>query len=260
MSAPLPAPLRARRIRRNWLNGLLAVLGGQRCPVCDGQPLPLAASWMHSYLRCRRCHLIWVARLPRQEDLAASYRRVHESDYQVRHKRDWTPWMQHKHATLEALGLPRRAARGQRALDLGCGEGAMLRVLEQRGWCARGLELNPTLARAAADQGLHVTTGSVEEFRPTRTYALITMIHLIEHLRHPVAMLRRVRRWLAPGGLLLLETPMSPDLDNIDHLYCFSAAALCAALERCRLRPRRWLDYVDDNYGHHNLACVAAAR
>jgi len=250
---------RRQRIRRNWLRGLLEALPGRRpCPVCGGQALPAAASWMHSHLRCRRCDLIFVARLPRQEDLIAAYQRVHLGTYQVRHKEDWEPWMRHKHATLEALGLADHERGGPGiALDLGCGEGRLLKVLELRGWRAEGLEPNASLAAEARVLGQRVTVGALESFSPARPVQLITMCHLIEHLRRPLAALDRVRGWLAPPALLLVETPLSPDYDNIDHLYCFSAAALARALTRSRFSPLAWFDYVDDNYHHHNLACLA---
>ena len=257
MSSPLAPAQRRRRVRRNWIKGLVGALR-RHCPVCGGPPLPVAASWMHSYLRCRRCHLVFVAELPRHEDLVASYRRVHESGYQVAHKRDWAPWKQHKHHTLDALGLPRVVTSRERALDLGCGEGRLLQVLLERGWRAEGLELNAALAEEAGSLGLQVSVGAAEDFEPSCLYSLITLNHLLEHLRDPLAVLRRLHGWLAPGGLLLVETPLSPDFDNIDHLHCFSTAALCRALDRCRFAPLRWFDYVDDNYGHHNLACLAA--
>ena len=220
---------------------------------------------MHSYLRCASCGLIYVARRPSLENLERAYLRVHLSDYQVDHKRDWAPWKAHKHATLDALGVraptPAPGAQAPSALDLGCGEGPMLEVLQQRGWQAHGLELNPAMAQQARDRGFEVFEASLESPTPPPgmrgRFALISFNHLVEHLRDPLAATRAAAAWLAPGGSLLVETPLRPDHTNIDHLFCFSTAALDAMLRRAGLRPRRWFDYVDDNYGHHNLACVA---
>ncbi len=254
----------SRRERRNRAKAwLYALVGSYRCPVCGGVAWPAGASWMHCYLRCGRCGLVFVAELPRADDLEQSYLRVHLSDYQVEHKRDWSPWQAHKHATLDALGvLPPEAAGGEAplALDLGCGEGAGLEVLQQRGWLPWGLELNPAMAEQAREQGFEVATGSLEGPRPEglpRAFDLVLMNHLVEHLRDPVGAVCAVAGWLRPGGHLVIETPLSPDYSNIDHLYCFSAAAMERLLRGAGLMPVRWYDYVDDNYGHHNLACVA---
>lgn len=216
---------------------------------------------MHSYLRCESCGLIFAAELPSQHDLEQAYLQVHLSDYQVEHKADWTPWKDHKHLTLDRLGVhPPDGVDAPAALDLGCGEGPMLEVLQQRGWQAHGLELNPAMAQQARERGLAVEIGSVERPPPAGlpdALHLIVMNHLVEHLRDPVGAVCAAALWLYPGGRLVLETPLSPDFDNIDHLYCFSAAALEILLRGAGLEPLGWHDYVDDNYGHHNLVCVA---
>jgi SAM-dependent methyltransferase len=253
---------RETRVRRNWIKGALYALTGRgRCPLCRGHARPVAASWMHSHLRCRRCGLIFVADLPPLSNLYDAYRVVHLSEYQVRHKRDWGPWIQFKDLTLDRVGLPRWERDGAgRALDLGCGEGRLLQVLRGRGWQATGLELNPVLAGEARRLGFEVVAGGVEHAALGGPFELITAFHLLEHLRSPTAALDRTRSWLRPGGVLVVETPLRPDFDNIDHLYCFSAASLELALVSGGFTPRSWFDYIDANYGHHNLVCLAEAR
>ena len=224
--------------------------------------MPAGASHMHAHLRCRACGLIFVADLPPAEDLRASYQRVHESDFQVAHKTDWAPFLAHKALTLDRLGVavPEGDAES-RALDLGCGEGVLLGLLRDRGYLPWGLELNPVMAAQARDAGHAVLEGSLEDEAPPAglpsPFSLVLMNHVIEHLRRPDLALRRIHGWLRPGGSLLLETPMSPDYRNIDHLYYFSAAALELLLTATGFTPVAWMDYVDDNYGHHNIACRA---
>ncbi len=221
---------------------------------------------MHVHLRCRSCGLTYVADPPSVEDLADAYRRVHLSDFQVDHKRDWAPFMEHKHLTLDRLGVSRRAPQAPspgRALDLGCGEGHLLEVLKQRGWEAWGLELNQVMAAEARARGFDVMEVSLEAPQPPPAlrapFRLVLMNHIIEHLRHPVRALKSVRALVEPGGSLVLETPLNPDFRNIDHLHYFSAAALELALGESGFHPVSWFDYVDGNYGHHNLACRAVA-
>jgi len=248
------------REARNWLRaGVLALGGIRRCPLCGGKALPSGASHMHAHLLCRSCSLIFVADLPPAEELRASYQRVHESDFQVAHKADWAPFLEHKAMTLDRLGVP-AAVRG-RALDLGCGEGILLGLLAGRGYSPWGLELNPVMAAQARGQGFDVVEGSLEDDPPPVgvpwPFSLVLMNHVIEHLRRPDLALRRVHSWLAPDGCLLLETPMNPDYRNIDHLYYFSPTALELLLTSTGFRPVAWFDYIDENYGHHNIACRA---
>lgn len=46
-----------------------------------------------------------------------------------------------------------------------------------------------------------------EHYRPDAPFNTIIMDHVLEHVEHPVALLRRVRRWLAPGGRILAGVP-----------------------------------------------------
>lgn len=253
-----------RRRRRNAIKAALYALAGTRpCPICDGAARAAGSNHLHSYLRCRRCGLIYIAELPSLLDLRRAYERVHLEGYQVRHKRDWGPFLAHKRLTLTALGvpLPSLGAPAPRALDLGCGEGALLGLLRDLGFEAQGLELNPVLAAEARTAGFEVHLASLEDPHPppslTTPFALILMNHLLEHLRAPGPALARVASWLEPGGRLVVETPLRPDFDNVDHLTCFSAAALERGLLAAGLTPMAWFDYIDGNYGHHNLAVHA---
>jgi SAM-dependent methyltransferase len=215
---------------------------------------------MHTYLKCRQCGLIYVADLPTHGDLMTAYERVHRSCYQVQHKKDWEPWREHKHKTLDALGLDEWNHELQappRALDLGCGEGQMLRVLQERGWEAWGVEVNSEFVQKARRQGLHVLEAPVEHATPPGLFHLVLMNHLIEHLRRPLEVLRQIHGWLHTDGRFIVETPLLPDFDNIDHLFCFSRESLELSLRMSAFAPFQWFQYVDSNYGHHNLACCA---
>ena len=251
----------ARRLlatARRWASGLVH---DRPCPICAGPARRAGATCRHAYLRCTGCGLVYVAELPSAREIHATYATVDRAAYQVQHKRDWTAWREHKQRTLEALGVPEleraTAARARRALEVGCGEGHLLATLRARGWDARGVELNPSFSEQARALGFPVMTASLEQATPDGRFDLVLLVHLLEHLRDPLAALARVRGWLGPHGWLLVETPLRPDYDNIDHLYCFSAAALDLALRRAGYMPRRWFDYVDDCYRHHNLAVVA---
>ena len=46
-----------------------------------------------------------------------------------------------------------------------------------------------------------------EVFDPAERFDNIVMEHILEHVEHPRALLARARRWLAPGGRLLLGVP-----------------------------------------------------
>jgi len=51
-----------------------------------------------------------------------------------------------------------------------------------------------------------------EEFDPTQKFDIIIMSHVLEHVTDPVAILKRARTWLAPGGRIIAVVPNAGSL------------------------------------------------
>lgn len=124
-----------------------------------------------------------------------------------------------------------------RLLDVGCGNGALLRGCHTvaPGWELVGTELSDQhRAAVAALPGVtNFHSGPAAEV--PGTFDLVTMSHVLEHIPSPVAFLRSLRPRLAPGGLLVVEVPdltRNPfDLPVADHATHFlpeTAAAIVA--------------------------------
>jgi 2-polyprenyl-3-methyl-5-hydroxy-6-metoxy-1,4-benzoquinol methylase len=96
-----------------------------------------------------------------------------------------------------------------RLLDVGCGEGSFIALMASLGWDVSGVEPNPAAARTAARRvGGAVFCATVEDAHlPAASYDLVTMSHVLEHLRDPERALRKVRTLLRPGGRLVITTP-----------------------------------------------------
>ncbi len=123
-----------------------------------------------------------------------------------------------------------------RMLDVGCGNGATIRAFGQvaPGWTKAGTEFDAKYRREvesiANTEPLYV--GPVEDV--PGTFDVITMIHVLEHIVDPVAVLSTLRAKLAPEGLLLIEVPHHPanafELLIADHRTHFTADSLTRAL------------------------------
>jgi SAM-dependent methyltransferase len=131
---------------------------------------------------------------------------------------------------------------GGRALDVGSAAGFCMAVLAERGFDVQGVEVSPVIAAHAQNElgfGERVFVGFLEDAPlPERSFDLICMWDVVEHVPDPVALLRRARTLLAPGGRLVIETQ---DLDSrfarvlgrrwhhfkhAEHIYHFNGSSL----------------------------------
>lgn len=121
-------------------------------------------------------------------------------------------------------------------LEVGCGDGLLLELLDRRGFVDR-LGIDP--GRAAAECGrADVICGFFPEDLPQamrgKRFGLIVMRHVLEHIENPRSIVDYLAAHLLPGGELWIEVP---DLDsamdrglwsNFYQLHCnyFSAQTL----------------------------------
>lgn len=97
-------------------------------------------------------------------------------------------------------------------LDLGCGRGEWLGLLAENEISGFGVDLNAVQIEAAHEQGLDVRQGNALQAladQKDNSLSVISAHHLIEHLPFDAVawITREALRVLAPGGLLLFETP-----------------------------------------------------
>jgi len=90
-----------------------------------------------------------------------------------------------------------------RALDIGCGRGEWVRLLNVQRWTAHGID---TYRGFVPDNVCFFRTG-LEDYCPEQPYDLITLIHCFEHLPDPVTALKKLARLLASNGRLLIIVP-----------------------------------------------------
>lgn len=102
-------------------------------------------------------------------------------------------------------------------LDLGCGRGEWLGLVQEAGHSALGIDLSAECVATCQSQGLNVQLGDalrVLQQTPDQSVAVVTAFHLVEHLplKGQITLFNEAWRVLAPGGLLLAETPNPENL------------------------------------------------
>lgn len=141
---------------------------------------------------------------------------------------------------VKSLDLSVQRRRGT-LLDVGCGEGSFLDAMRALGWTGTGVELNLGGLEAGHAKGLNIVSKDFYQAAlPSAGFDLITLWHVLEHLRDPPRALRRCYDLLRPGGVLAVATPnfdsyqaqqFGPrwhSLNVPEHLFHFSPRALTA--------------------------------
>lgn len=93
-------------------------------------------------------------------------------------------------------------------LDVGCGNGDFLLRAEEMGLRAMGVEPDPQAVKVCIERGLDVVPGEVSSLALyERRFDFITLNHVIEHVEHPLSLLRHLYELLHSDGWLWLALP-----------------------------------------------------
>src|SRR4051794_27862985 len=104
---------------------------------------------------------------------------------------------------------------GYRVLEVGCGTGAVLQVLEKR--CRSGLVIGLDNFAEGLQFARHRTScplviGDANAPPFGEAFDLVGLFDVLEHLPDDEGVLRKMSSLLLPGGVLLLTVPANPDL------------------------------------------------
>lgn len=110
-----------------------------------------------------------------------------------------------------------QAAGGKPVADVGCGRGEWIECLRDEGLAAFGVDSNAEVVAGCIARGLDVRQGDAIEVLGALdpgSLSAVTAFHVVEHL--PMAaqlgLMTAAHRALAPGGILVLETPNPENL------------------------------------------------
>jgi SAM-dependent methyltransferase len=137
--------------------------------------------------------------------------------------------------------------QGGRILDIGCGNGGFLKEMKRRGYDVEGTELTEASAsRVSKEANILIHIGDPLSLELSeRSYDAVTFWHVIEHVRNPIEILRKVNFLLKDTGILFLSLPnqdswqakaFGKDWFHIDpprHLFGFGIMSLIRLLEKC---------------------------
>ncbi len=106
--------------------------------------------------------------------------------------------------------IRRHAPAGGKLLELGCGLGDLLGLLQDDFSCI-GIDLidysiERTRAAAPRAETYQMSADDLSRFE-RGAFSAVVALHLVEHLRDPADVIRQVSALLRPGGIFLFATP-----------------------------------------------------
>lgn len=196
--------------------------------------------------QCDQCKLVYINPQPTADEIPGFYDNMYLDD---------SP----DEVAARGLGYTEKQLRriirkrkpdGGKMLDIGCGFGAVLDEMSHFSeWELEGVEIGDNAINYARKRlptaAIHEGTVDDVDFEDAQ-FDCITMITVLEHVKDPTAVLERISKWLAPGGLLVIQTPHVEPFIKLQqhvpqvpiyfeaprHLFDFSPRTLAMYFER----------------------------
>ncbi len=190
-------------------------------------------------VRCRRCDLVYLNPQPHPRAVLDAYSEGEDARYveqMASRMRTFRGYWRSMQPHLPSTG---------RALDVGAAAGFFMRIAEEHGWKASGVEPNAWLRRFARERtGVSIEAATLQAAPWSDAYFdLVTFWDVLEHLSDPASAVKEAARLLKPGGLLVVNWPdISDPLAKLfgrrwwfllsAHLFYFTPQTLTALIAR----------------------------
>lgn len=188
-------------------------------------------------VRCKKCGLFYINPRPKKDLLF----RFYDETFRNESNPYWSFEKEHSIKSKNYLQKISKYSRRGRIIDVGCGDGSLLKVAKDNNWETIGVEVSePAAKRAMNEFGLKIFIGELEEAKyPDAYFDVVVMHEVLEHLYSPQKELNEVNRILKNEGLLYIRVPnikfgfwvfhkpkKIPAMDIIRHFYGFSPKTL----------------------------------
>ncbi|WP_163322472.1 class I SAM-dependent methyltransferase [Draconibacterium mangrovi] len=116
----------------------------------------------------------------------------------------------------------------KKVLEIGCSYGERLSKLKDRGYDVTGIELAEESVQKAKELfGLNIINSDIDscDFKENQ-FDVIIMRMVLEHLRNPQTIIRKISSWLREGGELLISVPAAEGAEfkeDMRHSYLTQA-------------------------------------
>lgn len=195
------------------------------CPLCDSNNIAgllkakdhLLTDEEFSIWKCSSCGFLFTQGIPVPEEIGSYYQ---SQDY-VSHSDSRKGLMNKIYHISRSLmlkkkhGMVKKAANGNKLLDIGTGTGYFPDFMKKKGFRVTGVEIDPK-ARKFARSEFGLTVFSPRDFLVGKIHGkfdVITLWHVLEHLDNFDLYIERMLAQLEPGGTLVIALPNCSSFD-----------------------------------------------
>lgn len=152
-------------------------------------------------VRCNECQLVYTNPMEDMKTLLKGYDNVVDEEYL-----EIEPYR--KKLSLTHLKLVERYKNKGNLLDVGCFAGFFLELARQRGWKTSGIEPSRWARKIAEKKGITIVGTNIETAKiPPKSFDVITLWDVIEHLSDPQKVIQVIHKSLKKDGVVAIGTP-----------------------------------------------------
>jgi len=196
-----------------------------KCPWCGSDKAQINLWLKDDFLtkedfhicECLNCGLLYTMPRPPKEKIGDYYK----SDEYYSHQENKKGFIPRLYESIKRLNLKHKyriATKGMqpgKLLDIGCGVGDFLHTAENKGWQCIGVEPSED-AKEIAHKRMKAPIYSSEQLEqlPDKSFDLITMWHVLEHVDDLKWQIEQLQRLVKPNGRIVIAVPNYKSYDG----------------------------------------------
>jgi 2-polyprenyl-3-methyl-5-hydroxy-6-metoxy-1,4-benzoquinol methylase len=230
------------------------------CSVCDEVEFNLVCEKLDfQYVSCSCCGVVRQYPYPDENVIEDYYKRyVTKKTAKSVYLTDngFSQFEFGKKLTFKDLNLSENIFDNKVVLDVGCGTGQFVSMINNTAKSIIGIDLSEECIQFAVKRGLNCKKANFLDIK--EKVDIITMWHLIEHLRNPKEFIKHAYDLLNFNGILLIETPVIGSISfsfgkdwrffmPVEHINLFTQNALFSLAIQCGFIVKSWVRFGSGN-------------
>ena len=108
-----------------------------------------------------------------------------------------------------------------RVLEIGAGAGGALVPFKEAGYCVLGIDFDEKFLDFGRSKGLSLQRGGIQDLDGLKTFDVVILKDVLEHLPDPLQALRMIRESLSEKGIAYIQVPGLQALGPLGYRYDF---------------------------------------